>query len=736
MSAPNSHQARTVSLLLPVVLWLTVCGCSQVAIEPGEALSDPPRRAAARAPAVATVGADLPETDRLRALAKTVTIYRDGYGVAHVHGPTDASVVFGATYARAEDEFHYVEQAYIKMLGRAASVSGEDWLAWDRFLRKLEVEAHAEQEYRAAPAAIRALCDAFADGMNYFLLTHPEVEPRLLSRFEPWYALAGYRLFHISGIGGETLEQIGEAGVLDDFTGYLASTMWAIGSTKSTTGVPMLFINPHIPLDAPYELSLHSEEGLNVAGQVAYGIGILPISGHNERMGWAITANQPDITDVYVETFDDENPPRYRHGDRVLEVESWRDSIDVRTETGIRRDEQVFEKTIHGPVFRNDAGQQVALKVAKLAQGGILEQFYDMSRAGSLTTFKAAIAPMNITYNNIAYAGSDGHIFYVYGGAIPKRDPRFDWTQPVDGSDPTTDWGDFMALAELPQLEDPDAGYIQSSNSSPFFTTDRENPKAEDFPAYMFRGERDTGIARRSRAILGAPGKLSFEQLSRLAFDTYLPTAAEDVAALEDEWRALGAEHPEEAAVFEQPLALLTRWDRRAAVDSIASAIYLTFFHTEAGDSPYPLLERLKQAMDRLEGLFGDWRVVYGELSRLRRGDPSRAADDRGERGSLPSPGLPFYTGAIFTFNTATAEGDRRSYGRHGHSYVSVVAFGDSPRARSVMAYGQSRHPDSPHYFDQAPLYVAGQLREAWFDLASIRQQATRVYHPGSPAPE
>ncbi len=687
------------------------------------------------------------ERERLHALAETVTIYRDAYGVPHVQGPTDASVVFGATYARAEDEFHYMEQAYIKMLGRAAAVSGEDWLAWDRFLRRLQIEAHSEAEYHAAPADVRALCEAFADGMNYFLLTHPEVEPRLLSRFEPWYALAGYRLFHISGIGGETLEQIGEAGVLDGFTGYLASTMWAIGPKKSASGAPMLFINPHIPLDAPYEFSLHSDEGLNVSGQVAYGIGILPISGHNGATGWAVTANEPDIADVYREAFDPENPNRYRHGDRLLTVEQWRDRIDVRTAQGIRTDEQIFEKTHHGPLFESDGGQsdgspKLALKVAKLPEGGILEQFYAMSRATDLATFKAAIAPMSLTYNNIAYAGRDGHIFYVYGGAIPKRDPRFDWTKPVDGSDPATDWGPFMTLAELPQVEDPDAGYVQNSNSSPFFTTDDENPSVEDFPASMFRGERDTGIARRSRALLGGAATLSFEQLAELAFDTYLPMASDDVAALRDEWRALGAAHPDEAEVFEAPLEMLDTWDRRAAVDSVATALYLAFFHMDAeASSPFPRLGRLKQAMDLLEGMFGDWRVPYGEINRLRRATAQPAAGEPVEGRDSPSrdlasAGLPFYTGAIFTFNTETPEGSRRSYGRHGHSYVSIVSFGSSTRARSVLAYGQSRNPSSPHYFDQAPLYAAGKLREAWFDLPSIRQQAIRAYRPGSSAPE
>ncbi len=668
---------------------------------------------------------------RLDDLAQRVTIHRDEFGIPHVFGPTDASVIFGATYARAEDEFDYVEQAYIKMLGRAASVSGEDWKAWDMLLRKLEIETHARREYDAAPDPIRALCDAFADGMNYFLMTHPEVEPRLLTRFEPWYVLAGYRLFHISGIGGDTLTQIGQPGVLDAFTGYLASTMWAVGPKKSASGAAMLFINPHIPLDAPYEFSLHSDEGLEISGQVAYGIGILPISGHNGYMGWSLTANEPDVVDVYRETFDPGDATAYRHGDRWLRVSGRSVGVDVRGDSGLVRVEERLEKTVHGPVFVNETGEKVALRVAKLAEGGVLEQFYAMSRAQNLVDFKQAIAPMNLTYNNIVYAGRDGHIFYVYGGAIPKRDPQFDWTKPVDGSDAATDWKGFFALNELPQVEDPASGYIQNANSSPFVTTDGENPDTEVYPAYMFRSEHDTPIARRSRQILGGSQRFTFERWGQLAFDTYLPTAETDIGALHSEWDLLRLEHPAEAASLEEPLGILRAWDRRAEADSVATALYITFFHLDPSTSAYPLLARLRQAMDVLTDAYGSWRVSYGTFNRLQRMDSSRGEYDDAAA-SLPSPGLPFYTGAIFTFNTTGVEGSQRYYGQHGHSYVGVVAFENPVRARAVMAFGQSRDPKSPHFVDQAPLYAQGELRPAWFDRETIRARATRSYRPGT----
>ncbi len=678
---------------------------------------------------VSQTGSD-PRLDA-HALAENVTIIRDEFGVPHVFGPTDASVVFGATYARAEDEFHYMEQAYIKLLGRAASVSGSDWLQWDIFLRKLEIEGHSRREYLKAPPEIKALCDAFAEGMNYFLKSRPDIKPKLITHFEPWYALVGYRLFHVSGIDGETQKQIGEPNILAAFSGYLASTMWAIGPSKSASGHPMLFINPHIPLDAPYEMSLHSDEGLNVSGQLAYGIGILPISGHNGDMGWSITANDPDINDVYEEKFVDNGSGSYQYGGQILTTTKWTEKIVITAPDGIKHQEYVFEKSRHGPLFDGPDGKRLALRVAKLSEGGILEQFFNMSMARNLPEFKRSIAPMNITYNNLIYAGRDGHIFYIYGGAIPIRNPELDWSKPVDGSNPQTDWRGFFSLADLPQVEDPESGYLQNSNSSPFFTTDDSNPVEADYPAYMFGSDRDTAIAKRSRQLIASEEEISLEQLSRFAFDTYLPTAAADIAELNAEWVQSSLDRKKAEPELKEALNILNDWNRRADAGSIGAALYVTMFHIRGDDPVYPTIGRLRKATALLEKYYGDWRIPYGRFNRLRRLGQNGKTREPVSQHDLPSPGTPFYMGAIMTFNTQTKDGSSKSYGDHGHSYVSAVEFAPKVKARSVMAYGQSRDPESAHYFDQARLYTQQKLKPAWFDEKDIKKSAIKSYHPG-----
>jgi len=458
---------------------------------------------------------------------------------------------------------------------------------------------------------------------------------------------------------------------------------------------------------------------------------LLPISGHNGHMGWSITANEPDINDVFIERFTDIDHRQYRYGTALLEAEQWPEEISVRRENGVENKTHTFLKTRHGPVFDLPDAQKAALRIAKLESGGVLEQFYNMSTAKNLSEFKSAIAPMNLTYNNIAYAGADGHIFYIYGGAIPKRNESFDWSQPVDGSNPETNWGEYFSIAELPQLQDPSSGYIQNSNSSPFKTTSNDNPDRAQFPSYMFRSESDTLIASRSRQLLDETANISFEQWSALAFDTLLPTAEAEIIALDTEWGNFRQNHPDDASALIEPITELKNWDRRADVESVATTLYVALFHTNSEHPTYPLLDRLQTSLNRLEQTYGTWRVPYGDINRLQRVTPNRPDSFSDENKSLPSPGLPFYMGGIFTFNTTTPDGSRKSYGNHGHSFVSVIEFSPRIQANSVMAFGQSRDPQSPHFFDQAMLYSQSEFKPAYFYANDIKQNSLRSYAPG-----
>src|SRR5262245_34337331 len=475
--------------------------------------------------------------------ARSVTIYRDTYGVPHVYGPTDASVTFGLAYAQAEDNFAHLEDNFIRALGRAAEVHGEEALADDQLARALEIPRLAREEYERATKPMRDLYDAYAAGLNRYLAKHPDVKPQLLQKMEPWYPLALLRFKYDQG------EFVGYAGlnpgdlrvaVKEPFSEPpQGSNAWAVAPARSAAGHAMLLINPHVPFYGPaqyYEAHVHSDEGLNFSGVGRYGLPFLYM-GHNEVLGWTHTDNYSDIGDLYAETFDGPaDPLAYRYGEGHRQAVRWTEEIRVKTASGVEARRFAFRKTHHGPIVSEHEGKPVAIRLAKMEEGGWLDQWYEMSRARSLAEFKAALRRGAIPYMNITYADREGNIFYVYNGAVPRRSAQFDWRRPVDGSDPRTEWQGYHAFDELPQLTNPASGFVQNCNSTPCATTSSGNPVAADFPAYMIGPETDNARARMSKRILAAEVACTFDDWTRAATDTRVLEAETRIPELVAEW--------------------------------------------------------------------------------------------------------------------------------------------------------------------------------------------------------
>lgn len=672
------------------------------------------------------------------AWARSVTISRDHFGVPHVEGPTDASVVFGFGYAQAEDGFAHLEDNYIRALGRGAEVHGETAVADDRLARALEIPRLSREEYARAAPRMRKLYRAFAAGMNFYLWTHPEVKPALLRRVEPWYPLALLRFKYFQ------LEFVGYAG-LDRRTLEVSarpagersqgSNGWALAPRRSASGHALLLINPHIAflgVGQYYEGHLRSGEGWNLSGVTRYGFPF-PYMGHNEALGWTYTDNYHDHGDLYLETFDD---PRdslaYRYGKRHRRAVQWTDSIRVATGAGMEVRGLSFRRTHHGPILSAYQGRPVALRMARMEDGGWFEQWYEMGKAGSLAQFRRALARMAISYMNVTYADRDGNIYYVYNGAIPRRSTGFDWSAPVDGSDPETEWHGFHSLDELPQVLNPPSGFVQNCNSSPFATTDGPgNPDPTRFPRYMIGPEVDNARARVSRRILSGADSVSFDQWSRLALDTRVLEASAEIPRLR---AALAAEPASQRRERLAPLvAELESWDGVSRTGSVAMTLFASYFRARPRDEADAAgrLAALDSARGGLERDWGRWRVEWGEINRLQPvlRDGSQPFSDA--RPSLPVAGGPGPIGIVFNFYTDDVPGQKRRYGMAGNSYVSVVEFGLVPRARSIVYFGQSTDPASPHFADQAPIYAAGQFKPAWFTREEIRANLERRYRPG-----
>jgi len=515
-------------------------------------------------------------------LARTVPIYRDTYGVPHVFGRTDASTVFGFAYAQAEDNFWRVEENFILALGRASELYGEKTLAEDRLNRALEIPKLAREEYSRLDPEMRSLCDAFAAGFNYYLARHPEVRPRLLTKIEPWYTLAFIRYNYFQngfardpGLRGTTLQT---ATIENDLKKHTGSNGWVIGPAKSATGHAMLFINPHLPFFGPgqvYEGHVHSDEGWNFTGYTRFGFPF-PYVGHNENGGWVSTDNAADLADVYIETFDDPaRPLAYKYGNGYRLATEHVEEVRIKTANGLETRRFTMRKTHHGPIVAARDGKMLSLRMAKFESDGWLREWYDMTRATSLAALKRAMTPLNMLFGNVMYADARGNTWYLYNGAVPKRDPRFDWTKPVDGSDPATEWQGYHTIDELPQLTNPKTGWMQNCNTTPFLLTSEGNPDPKQFPKYMVQ-EGDNPRGAISREILASKPKFTFEEWTRAAFDTRVMSAGKLLPELTLKFNQLVATigFPGLDRRLQEAHDELVRWDQRSTNDSVAMTIF------------------------------------------------------------------------------------------------------------------------------------------------------------------
>ena len=726
------------------------------------------------------------ETDpeRLRKMASTVTIYRDKWGVPHVDAPTDPAAVFGFMYAQAEDNFWQIEDSYIQSIGRAAEVDGPKMLDSDLINRALRIVELSKAEYAGLSRPIRELCDATADGLNYYLARNPQVKPRLITKFEPWQALAfgrfaQYQLFiykravrdneirgavtevgtagstsldrsttgtDLVGRADSSLEDVGSEDIWE--AGVIGSNTWAVTPARSSSGRAMLFINPHQPFFGPgqwIEGHVRSASGWNVSGATFPGSPIIGL-GHNENLGWSHTVNIPDIFDLWEEKFDDpQQPLSYRYGNGHRTATTWNDTVVVRMPAGPARRTFSFRRTHHGPIVAIRDGKPLAIRMAGMEEGGLIEQRYLMGKARNLNEFRAAMARLAVPMFNTMYADRDGNVWYVYNGSIPKRDPNFDWSKPVDGSNPATEWQGLHPLTELPQVLNPESGYAQNCNATPLLASADDykvggNPDPASFPAYMI-GEQDNSRSRVSRRLLATRPRFTFDDWTAAAYDTRCIEAERLIPGLVADLEKAQTSDPARAAKTAEAVALLKSWDGLSRVDSVPMTVFSLWAYTRTlpqakqltKNLAVPDIAILEYVLGDLEKSWGTWKVAWGEITRLQRVHSSGSIEPFSDgRPSLPVAGGPGeYVGMVFNFYAPAAKGQKRRYGTAGHSYVSVVEFGPRVRALSVLQFGQSHDPESKHYFDQAALYANGQFKPAWFTLDEIKANLESAYRPG-----
>ena len=696
------------------------------------------------------------KAERREQQAQRVTIVRDDWGIAHVRGRTDADAVFGMIYAQAEDDFNRVETNYINALGRLAEAEGEGAI-WQDLRMKLFIDPAAlEEQYAKSPAWLRVLMDAWADGLNYYLATHPDVVPRVIRHFEPWMALS----FTEGSIGGD-IERI-DLAQLEAFYGDgsarpqpvelsgppepSGSNGFAIAPSNTVNRRALLLINPHTSFYFRSELHMTSDEGLDAYGAVTWGQ-FFVYQGFNDRAGWMHTSTGADVVDEFAESIVRKGGALfYRYGKELRPVASSRIRVPYRTASGMASRDVTVYRTHHGPIVRSADGKWIAIALMHRPIAA-LSQSYLRTKARSLERFREVMELHANSSNNTIYADADGHIAYFHPQFVPRRSDSFDFTRPVDGSDPATDWKGVHSVADSPRVVDPPNGWVMNTNNWPYSAAGPHSPARADFPRYMdTAGENPRGL----QAIRVLDGRRDFTLtgLRDAAFDSYLTAFAALIPALVRAHEKLPA-RDKRKAVLAGPVDVLRDWDHRWSADSVATSLAVywgqelwrraegtrvgssMYNHIAEHTTPAQQLDALAAACDRLAADFGSWRTRWGDINRFQRltGDIEQRFDDAAP--SIPVPFTSAQWGSLASFGARTYPGTRRMYGSSGNSFVAVVEFGARVRALAVTAGGESGHPGSKHFADQAARYASGDLREVYFHPSQLARHTERTYRPG-----
>ncbi len=708
---------------------------------------------------VPVYGASQSEMARWERQAKNVSIVRDDWGIAHVTGKTDADAIFGMIYAQAEDDFNRVETNYINAMGRLAEAEGES-AVWRDLRMKIFIQPEdLKKKFAESPAWLQKLMTAWADGLNFYLAKHAEVKPRVITKFEPWMALS----FTEGSIGGD-IETISLA-QLQAFYGaekqavnseeekdFLAepsgSNGIAIAPKNTVDGHALFLINPHTSFFFRSELQVTSGEGLNVYGAATWGQ-IFIYQGFNEHCGWMHTSSAADAIDEWRETIVKKgNKYFYKFGREERLMTTSVIKVPYKTQQGMKERTVTIYRTHHGAVIRKDEASGDWITIGLMNDPvKALTQSFTRTKAKNLKEFEKNFELHSNSSNNTIYADTDGNIAYFHANFIPRRNAKFDWTKPVDGSDTESDWKGLLSFDESPNLINPASGWVYNSNNSPWSAAGPSSLKQTDFPKYV-----DNGIesARGLHAIRVLENRKDFtlEKLQAAAYDSYLPWFEKTVPALVEAWDKLPAKDPLKAKLKEQ-IGVLRDWNLRWSTDSIATSLAVFWaaeIVRELGPSPgvpsqenvitkattAQMLQALARASDKLAADFGNWRTAWGEINRFQRltGDIVQPFDD-----AEPSIAVGFTSGnwgSLASFGATPTRNTKKWYGTNGNSFVAVVEFGKKIRAKAVTAGGESGDFKSPHFNDQAIRYSKGDLREVYFYPDQLKNHVEKKYVPGN----
>ncbi|WP_290789647.1 penicillin acylase family protein [Flavihumibacter sp. UBA7668] len=707
--------------------------------------------------------------------AKNSTIIRDDMGIPHIYGKSDADAVFGLLYAQCEDDFARVEMNYIEKLGRLAEVQGESKLYDDLLIRLIIDSAEAKRDYAKAPVWLKKLCQAFADGINYYLHKNPSVKPALLTRFQPWYPLlwtdGSIGAISTADINLQEVKQLYDSAsplVRSESTTFSSSAHtvfeepvptgsngFAIAPSQSVSGKALLYINPHVSFYFRPEVHMVSEEGLNAYGAVTWGQFFI-YQGFNENAGWMHTSCYVDAADTYIE--DVEERPygwAYRYEGKLRRVKTKSIPLRYKNSEGWQQKNIVAYYTHHGPIMAKRNNQYLSMKADNRLMEGLI-QCWNRTKVHGLADFKKTLDLKGNISNSTVYADKEGNIAYWHGNRIPKRNPALDWTQPMDGTTKATEWQGYHSINETVHQINPPNGWLQHCNSSPFFMSGKNSPNPADFPVYMAPdGDNFRGI--NAVRTISEQGKFDLDQLIKAGYDPRLAAFEELIPALIKSFDNSLQSNDTLFAWLAGPITVLRNWDFKTDTSSIATTLAVewgqrilpTLMAIKAADGKQPdLVQRVRiyirqvPAREQLQVLYatitdlqaryGKWQLPWGSINRFQRISPAIELEFDDTKTSYPVGFASGTWGMLPSYNSRIFKGTKNRYGIHGNSFVCAVEFGDRVKAKALLAGGQSGDPGSPHFNDQVEAYSTGRFRDVLFYKEDVMKNAERTYHPGN----
>lgn len=679
-----------------------------------------------------------------------VRILRDTWGVPHIYGKTDADTAFGLAYAHAEDDMPTIIEALLGCRGRLASVQGQAGAPIDFMVHLLRIWDDIDAKYEAdLSPETRAICEAYAAGLNYYAALHTKEVPRKLLPFTGKDVVAGFvfkgPFFY--GLDNAVQELFGKerrrpvsqkqdnpakaarAFLTSDLE--IGSNTFAVSPKRSADGSTFLNVNSHQPWEGPvawYEAHLISEEGWDCVGGTFPGAPII-LHGHNRDLGWAHTVNKPDLIDIYVLEMNPDNPNQYRFDGEWKDLEVRKAPIKVKLWGPIS---WTFKRevlwSVYGPTTRQDHGVY-AIRYANMGDIRQVEQWYRMNKARNFDEWQSAMRMQATASLNTAYADRKGNIYYLYNAKSPIRADGYNWKQYLPGDTSETLWTEFYPFERCPQVLNPNSGFLLNCNSTPLKCTgDDENPKESDFPTSMGVETHMTNRGLRAMELLSADDSITEDEFTKYKYDMAYSQESEMAKA----WRrVLDAPAPDDPLIREA-LEVWKKWDLKTNPENTSTAICVLTLGTGSDNDPKAgNLEKvfglMKSNADALKLAHGRIDVPWSEVNRLKRGTVN-----------LGLGGGPDILHAVYGSRVSDGklEGleNGQIYGRAGDCYVLLVTWDKEGgvRSRSIHQYGSaSVRPDSPHYADQAPLFCRRELKPVWLDETEIRANLKSEYRPG-----